>query len=543
MILAPAASPPPARSPGTETAKSVSALKESISHNIPPVPPPSLPPKTEDRPTGEHEQEGSAFMDRLNVPTVVLDTPSVSHTMAAALSLALLGHTLFLKSQVPLPVAQLARMPRGTSNPKAAKKREELLATFDILSSHLQTTFVALSTAYAKCKSARSKAAPDANPSDENSQKISQAGTSGAAQRGTAHLMFVVGPSVGAARARILLTIDGLDVKVWGERADAPSAHASEESEDDASVDIESTDEEDEDNTDEDEDEEEAEGSEHDSDDEDSERDSDVTTEEEDELDELDSDAECETDSAQGPPASRSPSPEPPTRSLAPSPESIPSPQTFFKVLPTARREAPLSSTSTSPSNRPAAPAAPPPASSASACASRRTSPAPAPAPTLTYAQEQAALRAAERLLSRTLMTAWADPSGAGADMASELAPTQTHVYLRAPRRFTHPAWVARQNLTRTLDDVLEAFLLDAGARGEQGRQDGRKKGRGVKTEGAWIGCRAGSAFAAAQARRAAVEAENGGGEEEDDELREGDSDDEEIWWSWEGKIVGFADW
>ena len=42
------------------------------------------------------------FFERLKVPTVILETPSVSHTMAAALSLSLLNHTLFLKSQVPL---------------------------------------------------------------------------------------------------------------------------------------------------------------------------------------------------------------------------------------------------------------------------------------------------------------------------------------------------------------------------------------------------------------------------------------------------------
>ncbi|KAI0352503.1 hypothetical protein OH77DRAFT_792601 [Trametes cingulata] len=542
MILAPAASPPPARSPGSESAKSISALKESTSHNIPCVPPPSVPAKTQDYSTHGEEKEGTAFMDRLNVPTVVLDTPSVSHTMAAALSLSLLGHTLFLKSQVPFPVAQLARMPSGGSNPKAAKKREELLATFDMLSSHLQTTFVALSTAYAKCKSARS-IDPAAHNGDENSQKISHAGPSNSArpQRGTAHLMFVLGPSVGAARARIVLTIDGLEVKVWGERADARPSNTSDESEDDASVDIESTDEEEEEDTDEGEEEEEEEESEQYSGEEDYEHDSDVTTEEEDELDELDSDAES------GPPASRSPSPSPPTRSLAPSPESLPSPEVARRVLPTPRHEEPPSSISAAPPDHPRAAAvptstpAPAPSSSTSPSASRRSSPTPtqqpAPPPALTYAEEQAALRAAERLLARTLMTAWASPGGS--DMALELAPTQTHVYLRAPRRFAHPAWAARQNLTRTLDGVLDAFLLEAGARGEQGA--GKKKGRGVKTEGAWIGCKGGSAFAAAQAARAAQEAEKGG--EEEDELQEGDEDDEEIWWSWEGKIVGFADW
>ena len=50
----------------------------------------------------EIEMHRAEFFERLKVPTVILETPSVSHTMAAALSLSLLNHTLFLKSQVPL---------------------------------------------------------------------------------------------------------------------------------------------------------------------------------------------------------------------------------------------------------------------------------------------------------------------------------------------------------------------------------------------------------------------------------------------------------
>ncbi len=53
---------------------------------------------------GQQHPERTGFLARLKVPTVVLETPSVSHTMAAALSLSLLNHTLFLKNQVPLYV-------------------------------------------------------------------------------------------------------------------------------------------------------------------------------------------------------------------------------------------------------------------------------------------------------------------------------------------------------------------------------------------------------------------------------------------------------
>ncbi|KAL7281911.1 hypothetical protein ACG7TL_003377 [Trametes sanguinea] len=500
-----------------DSAKGVSALKESSSHNIPSAVASSMPTNTntkEEAPGGRVKEEDK-FLQELNVPTVVLDTPSISHTMAAGLSLSLLSHTLFLKSQVPFPVAQLLRMPGGGSNPKVARKREELLATFDTLSSHLQTTFVALSTAYAKCKSAKRKASTV--PSDENSAKESQVDPGAMPQRRAAHLMFILGPSAGAARARILLTIDGLEVKVWGQRPDTPREEL-EEIEGDTSIDIEDTDEEEEDSV--------SEGTEDEElsveDEDDFSEDGSVATEDqEDELDELDSD----TDSV--PPASRSPSPDPPTRSLAPSPESRTSPRVSLKPLPDSAPN--LASSSLTPTTaRPV----PPPTSSP-----RESS----PQPTLSYVEEQAALRAAERLLSRTLMNAWAE-SGPGGDMASELAPTQTHVYLRAPRRFAHPAWVARQNLARTLDGVLDAFLAEAGAVCPPQGNGNAKKGRGVKTEGAWIGCRGGSAFAAERASKLAQ-----GMHQADQTGRctdpDADEEDEEIWWAWDGKIVGFADW
>ncbi|KAI9059044.1 hypothetical protein FKP32DRAFT_1635003 [Trametes sanguinea] len=516
MILTPASQPPMAPHMDDST-KSISALKESSSHNIPSAITSSVSANTKpkaDAPSRKADEEDK-FLQELNVPTVVLDTPSISHTMAAGLSLSLLGHTLFLKSQVPFPVAQLLRMPGGGSNPKVARKREELLATFDTLSSHLQTTFVALSTAYAKCKSAKSKTTPAL--SDENSQKEPQEDPSVTPQRGAAHLMFILGPSVGAARARILLTIDGLEVKVWGQRPDVPPNEVTEETEGDSSIDIEDTDEEEEE-TDSDSDQ-----FEEDEDDL-SEGGSVATEDQEDELDELDSD----TDSV--PPASRSPSPDPPARSLAPSPESRPSPQAPLKPLSDSGHNVASSSSCLHTSTPANAQPAPPSTSS-----SRESS----PQPTLSYAEEQAALRAAERLLSRTLMNAWAE-AGPGGDMASELAPTQTHVYLRAPRRFAHPAWVARQNLARTLDGVLDAFLVDAGAvRSPQGSGNA-KKSRGVRTEGAWIGCRGGSAFATERAGRLAedIHQDHGTGQ-----CTDADEEDEEIWWAWDGKIIGFADW
>ncbi len=83
---------------------------------------------------------------------------------------------------------------------------------------------------------------------------------------------------------------------------------------------------------------------------------------------------------------------------------------------------------------------------------------------------------------------------------------------------------------------MLDAFLEDAGAVPAPAGAK-KAKSRGVRTEGAWIGCRGGSAFADKPTRSVAGGEEAGLGENEEDE------GDEEIWWAWEGKIVGFADW
>jgi hypothetical protein len=52
----------------------------------------------------------------LKVPFVKLDTPTIQDDMAASLAVALLGHVLFLKSQVPLCAASLIKMSRDLLN-------------------------------------------------------------------------------------------------------------------------------------------------------------------------------------------------------------------------------------------------------------------------------------------------------------------------------------------------------------------------------------------------------------------------------------------
>ena len=115
-------------------------------------------------------------------------------------------------------------------------------------------------------------------------------------------------------------------------------------------------------------------------------------------------------------------------------------------------------------------------------------------------------------------------------------APTQTHVLLRAPRRFLHPAWLPRQNVSASLDKTLHDFFIDSGLGGGDdvstaGNGKPRRRGvtAGVKTEGVLVTCQAGPDESLSRA----------------DPLRSEvcEEEDERIWWSWNGKLQGFAEW
>ncbi len=92
----------------------------------------------------------------------------------------------------------------STSTSKGKRKLDSLLSSFDLLSSHLGTTFTALSTALARA----------------------QSGEEGDQAQSTAHFAILFGPTVSAAstaastRARIMLEITGFDAKIWGTRDD-----------------------------------------------------------------------------------------------------------------------------------------------------------------------------------------------------------------------------------------------------------------------------------------------------------------------------------
>ncbi|KAJ4472510.1 hypothetical protein C8J55DRAFT_520268 [Lentinula edodes] len=379
------------------------------------------------------------------IPRVCLDMDVIPDMMAARLATSLLGHVLFLKNQIPFPVAQLSRLPGGKSNSRAAKLKHDLIDSFDTLSSHLDTTFTALSTAFARCSPTGASASGDSN-ADEQSPGSQ------------AYLAILVGPSIGTAKSKVIFAVDGLETKIWGVRDDLPrKVEAREEVEDESDSDAEEGLEETYETFDDDDEE----NSHYEPEDSDSEDDSDV----------------CSTSS----------------RPDSPTPKPPPSPP---------RRVYPSTSSQTSPTHL-----------------------------LQDHAREQQKIRAADQLLSRTL--AMADAEGRG--MASELVPTQTHVLLRAPRRFSHPAWIPRPNFANSMEHTLNDFLEETRLFVDPSLENKPKSKRTQKqkVEGVWVARRTLSLNAPSAPLS---------GEQENADQGQ-DEEDEMIWWSWDGKIVGFSSW
>ena len=240
-------------------------------------------------------------------------------------------------------------MPGTQSNTRDGKKRVELVTAMDTLSSHLNTTFVALSDAYAQSRQIDACHPPQSNQPNPASQPLART-----------HMAFVVGPSVGAAKARVLLVLDGLEVRprdiledpVISEKLD-PTSVSTKEDEGDAEP-----------------------TGEH--------------------VADKDTDSDNESNATE-PPPSRTPSPSPP-----PSCPSSPCPPTVEEKL------SPLPTPET---RRPLAP-----------LSSQRSTPKSMPLSDQTYAEGQKLLRAAERLLSRTLASACAeDDGGLSAELSKSL--------------------------------------------------------------------------------------------------------------------------
>ena len=111
----------------------------------------------------------------------------------------------------------------------------------------------------------------------------------------------------------------------------------------------------------------------------------------------------------------------------------------------------------------------------------------------------------------------------------SKTAPTQTHILLRAPRRFIHPAWIPRQNISGALDGVLGDFLRGSGL--ELPIRPIEKMRKETNVEGVWITTRMGLQEHLCSSPGTTIPS------------RDGLEEDDMIWWSWDGKLVGFAGW
>lgn len=263
------------------------------------------------------------------------------------------------------------------SNPRAAKKRADLLASFDTLASHLQTTFTALSTALARNEKSKTRLQPREGDHAANGVKV----------LARAYLTIVLGPSASSGKAKVVFAVDGLEVKLWGERDDSGSDMSAAKD----AVESESDDDDDDDSESEESDKvEDIDGEESSGE---AESESESSDDDVDSVMESDTDlegttSETSTDSIiddlpPSPPGSRSPSP--------------------ASSLGLSRSPSPLSD---APTPKPHVPAIS----------------FPGLQPTLetpSYAAEQHALRAAELLLSRTLASACAEEDGQG--MACEL--------------------------------------------------------------------------------------------------------------------------
>ncbi|KAL0569015.1 hypothetical protein V5O48_012950 [Marasmius crinis-equi] len=410
------------------------------------------------------------------IPTVRLDVPIITDSIAARLATTLLNHVLFLKNQVPLPVVILHK--QRQTNTKADKPRLELLNTLDILSSHLDTTFTALSSAYARCNN----------------------GTHGPRPSRPTHLAILIGPSISTARAKVIFGVDGLEEKVWGLRDDFRLGHENDpEDEDESEEEAESEGEEESDDDD---------GSEEDdSEEEGDDNDEDASVDGEDPPN-SDTDGDDDDDDDDG-------------KDEQEYADANPQPLSIKSQSPPPMQNSPTQSKLQS--QRPHASTRP-----------QQVQPQ-------SYAELQAILHKADRLFSNTLARA----EGEGHGMSAELAPTQTHILLRAPRRFKHPAWIPRQNMDRIMERVVSEFdearsiqsLSNENVQTRRGLK-GRSEKDKSKVEGVWV---TSTSLPSENTSSHPTNITQDAGLKGDSSLsRTDDEQNEMIWWSWEREVVGF---
>lgn len=316
------------------------------------------------------------------------------------------------------------------SNTRASKRRADLLASFDTLACHLQTTFTALSTAIARRKPKHDTETDiDLNslprPRGSDDPAAATVGKKEPRELARAYLAIMLGSSPSSSKARVMFAVDGLEVKVWGKREDVGSIIV-DANEGDKTGGVEVKDD------DGDGEESESQSSDEDAESEASADESDSESGSESES-VLSSDLESGLESSDSiidgsPPPSRSPSPSSRSSlSLSRSPSPSPEPHTLHQTQPQPAHSKLDSDSKSTPIPQPLPEPQPTPIPVPPQL--QPPSPQLQPQPeydlqTPTYASEQQALRTAERLLSRTLATACAEDDGKGAGMgiAAELS-------------------------------------------------------------------------------------------------------------------------
>ncbi|KAL5488465.1 hypothetical protein ACEPAI_6583 [Sanghuangporus weigelae] len=434
---------------------------------------------------------------RPRFPSATIEIDSIGNAMAARLVICLLGHVLFLKSQAPFPVAQLVKMSSRRTNARPNKKMDALLSSFDVLSTHLGSTFNALALALSPCHST----------SNQTSHKSRLAKT---------HVAIVLGPSatsMSAARARVVLEIDGLRVVL--RRTSVPTSNATM---------------------------------------------SPVINEN------LKENAQTHISRFK--------------ETFGRPPVSLTERRGLRVISHCSPMEDKSDASSESIDHDPSIVEFPPDSDSESDSdpssdddSDEEVDSSEEDEGSVAPMQTEADFNAAERNLSRALAIANADPE---LGMAAETRPTQIHILIRAPRRFSHPAWIPRQNLARDMDPLLREFeepvvptfnigedkaaLNDITNSPTQSdrlppkptKPDVKRKGPGgIKTDYVRVRSR-GAAESLDSARADGADktcsasepgtskiTDETAGRHEDAENEEGN---EMIWWSWDGKLEGFTE-
>ncbi|EJU00191.1 hypothetical protein DACRYDRAFT_117257 [Dacryopinax primogenitus] len=140
-----------------------------------------------------------AALSRVLVPSglgdVRVPVERIDPVLATRMVMVTLESVLYVKSQVPMSVQQMNFLGEAGKNARAVKKRVELLQTLDVLSSHMTTTFIQLSTALARC-----------------STHLTQGET------GRTHVLITLGPPSGGSKERVLLELEGVEIRDWEQK-------------------------------------------------------------------------------------------------------------------------------------------------------------------------------------------------------------------------------------------------------------------------------------------------------------------------------------